>query len=329
MIPTTRRVEDTIYRSTLAREGVTLRARKDAPPEPIQDLIQKVGRRRSSPGPTAREIIDDEELEALEGYFGRGLKRDVQQYFQRKIFPPQDSQGPLDLSVRQHILSHAIPRNNELLGNMPGMPGICQPVPDLLYGYRLGSFTLPQREYLEQKGYELQATKFQQYLPFFLVEFKGEGGIARVATNQCMGGSACCANITERLNQQVQACSSVPATGEPRVDGAIFSVGVHNDFARLFVSWQREDGINYETARMDDFVFHKPADYIKLRTSILNIIDWGLGERLQQVNAALDLLVAESHQEAAAARKAREPPQPLVGPGLAVGISSGGKRMRY
>ncbi|CAK7215223.1 hypothetical protein SCUCBS95973_002409 [Sporothrix curviconia] len=317
------RVEDTIYRHTLSREGITLRPRNESPPATIRELIQKVGRRRSSPGPTDRDIVSDRDLEGLQGHFGSGLKKDVQKYFQGKIFPPINGRRPLALATRQHVLGHAIPQNSERLGGPGDMPGVSPPIPDLLYGYRFRSFTPLQQDFLVEKGCGLQATRSQQYLPFFLVHFKGEGGISRVSTNECMGGSACCVNITERLNRQVQACSSLPSAARtPSVDGATFSMAVHNNFARLFVTWQREDGIGYDVGRVREFAFHNTTNYIELRMYILNIIDWGCGERLQQVNAALDLLVAESRQEATAARKTREPP------GVESGSSSSRKRLR-
>lgn len=308
-----------MYRYTLEREGISLLPRRDGFPVAISGLVERVGRRRSSPGPSARDILHDLELQDLEGGFKGASESRVQQVFQQRIFPPRDTKGPLDLSVQLPILAHAVPRSADTL-DRPEKKGIIRPVPDLLYGYRLPSFTLPQQGYLEEIGSELQATTQQLYCPFFLVEFKGESGMARVATNQCLGGSACCVNITERLNQRLEACTAT-RPGVQMVDGAVFSVGMDGNMARLFVSWQREDRVGYCTARVRDFAVQEPSQYVDFRTYVRNIIDWGRNERRQQICVALDVLADEQRRTAAAARIT-----PQDGPGIG-GSSESGRRV--
>jgi hypothetical protein len=43
--------------------------------------------------------------------------------------------------------------------------------------------------------------------PFLAIEFKGDGPLW-VATNQCLGASATCVNISEKLNKQLRACQN-------------------------------------------------------------------------------------------------------------------------
>ncbi|CAK7199590.1 hypothetical protein SEUCBS139899_002273 [Sporothrix eucalyptigena] len=292
-------------------------------PRAISELVERVGRRRGSPGPSVRDVLHNTDLEALEGGSTRTSESLVQQYFQGKVFPPSDAgKDPIELSVQLPILDHAIPRTPDGLGRK----GISVPVPDLLYGYKFASFAAQPQNYLEDRGYGLQATTYQLYLPFLVVEFKGEGGVLRVATNKCLGGSACCVNIIERLNQLVHNCPSAPAS-LPTLDGAVFSIAMDGNLARLLVSWQREDG-GYDTARVRDFAVQEPEQYIAFRAYVLNIIDWGRKQRWQQVCAALDILAEERLREAAAGLKARDPPSPPQRPDSITSGDSGGKRQR-
>ena len=310
-------------------EGIELLPRTVTKPDAVSSLVRKIEQDRSSPGPTEDEVLHDLELEALEGGMAGVPESQVQQYFQQKIFLPRNTGGPPNHSVQLPILSHAIPRNPETVG-ASGPKSIVGPVPDLMYGYNLVTFTRQQQNYLAQQGYGLQATTYQLYMPFLIVEFKSEGGKLRAATNQCLGGSACCANITERINRLVQAASpSSPSTGPPKVDSPVFSIAMDNNIARLFVSWQTEDGFGYNTVRVKDFSVQRPEIYILFRRYVHNILDWGYGERFDQVRAALDFLIADSRREAAAPSKVRGPPTPPARPeSMASGSPSGSKRQR-
>ena len=81
---------------------------------------------------------------------------------------------------------------------------VSKPVPDLLYGYKYDRAFAQQQTQLLAMGDEMGANSLGLIFPFFLVEFKGDcaanTGSLWVATNQCLGGSASCVKIAERLN---------------------------------------------------------------------------------------------------------------------------------
>lgn len=79
------------------------------------------------------------------------------------------------------------------------------PYPNMLYGYnRLEAFAQQQQTQLRFMGNEIIVNTQNLVYPFFVIEFKADGpggsGSLWVATNQCLGGSASCVNIAERLN---------------------------------------------------------------------------------------------------------------------------------
>ena len=128
--------------------------------------------------------------------------------------------------------------------------------------------------------------------PFFVIEFKGNGGDLWVAINQCLGGSASCVNIAERLNRQLKACKSSKV--KP-IDSTAFSIAMNGTEARLYVSWKHSD-LDYYMQKVDSFLLQKPQDYIEFRKYVRNILDWGKDNRLKEIRESLDTLLEESRK---------------------------------
>ncbi|KAA6413416.1 MAG: hypothetical protein FRX48_03162 [Lasallia pustulata] len=178
----------------------------------------------------------------------------------------------------------------------------------MLYGYnRLGAFP-QQQSHLISMGTEIVANSQGLILPFFVIEFKADGpGASRslwVATNQCLGGSASCVNIAERLNRQLRQCDNQEI--EP-IDSAAFSIAMNGTEARLYISWKHNE-LDYYVRKVDSFLLQKDRDYIDFRKHMLNIIDWGKGKRLKQIRDSLDILVEENRKTASQQAKSRPPP---------------------
>jgi hypothetical protein len=128
------------------------------------------------------------------------------------------------------MAKHAVP-------NVASKLKVSTPVPDMLYGYnRIGAFPQQQAQLLSM-GNEMVANTQDLMYPFFVIEFKADGpggsGSMWVATNQCLGGSASCVNIAERLNRQLRQCKSEKV--QP-IDSAAFSIAMNGTEARLYVS---------------------------------------------------------------------------------------------
>ncbi len=266
-------VEDPLYRRTnLAENKIYLRSRREQFPKDIRSLVDHVARDRDSPGPSEDEVWQDEDLEAL----GMGASEgDVQTYLQAEIFPR--SAGTLQRSVRLAMAKRAVPDVGSRLK-------VSLPVPDVLYGYN-SIKTFPQhQDHLRSMGNEMVANVQDLVYPFFVIEFQadspGESGSIWVATNQCLGGSATCVNIAERLNNQLEQYYNIKEVRQ--IDSSVFSIAMNGTEARLYISW-RHNGLDYYTRIVDSFSLQKPRDYVEFRKYVRNIIDWGKDRRLNEI----------------------------------------------
>lgn len=77
--------------------------------------------------------------------------------------------------------------------------------------------------------------------------------------------------------------------------------------ARLYVSW-KHDELKYYMAKADSFLLQKPKDYVEFRKRVLNIIDWGKGQRLKEIRDSLDGLLEENRKMASQQAKSRTQP---------------------
>lgn len=291
-------VENPLYRvANLASNNIYLRSRREQFPEHISSLVDHVGRDRDSPGPSAENVRQDEDLEALEMGAPEG---DVQNYFEAEIF--LRSASALKRSDR-------LPMAKGVVSDAGSNLKLSTPMPDILYGYnRVGAFTEGQQAHFNSMGNEMTANSQNLIYPFFVVEFKADGssgaGGLWVAKNQCLGGSASCVNIAERLNRQLRQCKNQKVTP---INSAAFSIVMNGTEARLYVSWKHNE-LKYYTRKVDSYLLQKPKDYVEFRKHVLNIIDWGKDERLKEIQKSLDSLLEENRKKASHQAKSRPPP---------------------
>jgi hypothetical protein len=144
--------------------------------------------------------------------------------------------------------------------------------------------------------------------PFFVIEFKADGPSGDcslwVATNQCLGGSASCVNIAERLNRQLRQCESKEILP---INSAAFSVAMSGTEARLYISW-KHDELQYYMRNVESFLLQDPEHYLKFRKYVRNIIDWGKDQHLKEIRELLDNLLEESRRKTSETAKSRPPP---------------------
>ncbi|KAJ9133153.1 hypothetical protein NKR23_g10945 [Pleurostoma richardsiae] len=290
-------VEDPLYRDmNLAANNIYMRPLREQFPSEVADLVNYVRRDRDSPGPSQEEVWQDAELNEL--WIGAGEPK-VEDYFKDKIFPKSRPGDVLDHSDRQPMARHTVPNAGSKLR-------VSNPVPDMLYGYNRQAAFPQQQAQLISMGTEMVANNQYNGLlyPFFIIEFKGDSGSMWVATNQCLGGSASCVNVAERLNHQLEQCKS----DEIRpISSAAFSIAMSGSEARLYISWKHNE-LDYYMANIDSFLLQKPKDYIEFRKYVRNIIDWGRDKRLNEIRSSLDTLLEESRKKASEAAKSRPPP---------------------
>ncbi|KAK3682815.1 hypothetical protein B0T22DRAFT_294968 [Podospora appendiculata] len=291
-------VEDPFYRVlNLSTNGIHLRDINEEYPDQIADLVRDVGKERSSPGPSPDEVRNDAALHKLET---NGGEPDVEEYFRNHVYPYSEPTGALQRSDRQPISKHAVPATGSKFR-------VSNPIPDMLYGYSRNAFS-QQNAQLASMGVEPVANNQGLIYPFFIVEFKGDGpagaGSLWVATNQCLGGSASCVNVTERLNRQLRHGKNDMVRP---INSAVFSVAMTGTEARLYISWKHND-LEYHTRKVRGFLLQDPDHYIEFRKHVSNILDWGKDKRLDDIRQALDHLQKESKKTTSQAAKARPSP---------------------
>jgi len=288
-------VEDPHYRDlNLAANNIYMRPLHEQFPQHISDLVGYMRRDRDSPAPSPDHVRQDAELNEL--WMGSG-ELEVEEYFKDKIFPKPGASSSLKRAERQPISKHAVPSTGSRLK-------LSTPVPDLLYGYNRHEAFPHQQSQLISMGTQPIANNAGLLYPFFVIEFKGDGGSMWVATNQCLGGSASCVKMADNLNQQLKHYKSDEVQS---IDSASFSIAINGTEARLYISW-KQDERDYLTASVKSFLLHEPEHYIEFRKYVRNIIDWGKDRRLKDIRNCLDSLLEESRKRNSEAVKSRYPP---------------------
>lgn len=279
-------VEDPNYRRlNLAANNIYIRLSREQFPQHIASLLDEVRKDRNSPGPSLDQVCQDTRLEDLE--MGTG-EPDVEKYFHTYVFPDPKPSDILKRTDRSPMAKHAIPDVGSKLK-------VSTPVPDMLFGYTDEAFPQQQAQLISM-GNEIVAKSQGLIYPFFIIEFKADGpsgaGSLWVATNQCLGGSASCVNIAERLNRQLRQCKNV----QP-IDNAVFSIAMSGTEARLYISW-KHDELKYYMQKVDSFLLQKPKDYVEFRKYVRNIVDWGKDQRLKEIRNSQNDLLEENRETA-------------------------------
>ena len=292
-------VEDPFYRRmNLAENNIYMRDYYEEFPEDIAGLVDHVRKDRDSPGLSSDQLRQNTRLYDLE--MGTA-ELAVENYFKSNIFPdpgPSDNLKRIDKN----------PMAKQVVPDVGSKLKVSTPWPDMLYGYNsLGAFPQQQTQ-LRSMGTDMVANSQDLTYPFFVIEFKADGpggsGSLWVATNQCLGGSASCVNIAERLNRQLRQCKSIKVRP---IDSAAFSIAMSGTEARLYISWKQND-LDYYMRKIKSFSLQEPEQYVIFRQYVRNIIDWGEDKRLKEIRESLDSLLEENRKIASQLAKSRPPP---------------------
>ena len=259
---------------------IHLRDCREQFPNHIACLVDYLRRDRDSPGPSLDQLTHDAELHELEI---RGDKSQVRKYFEANVFPRPGGIDVLRMDWRLKMKSHTVPSTGSKLK-------VYTPVPDMLYGYDLYK-AFPQQK-IQIVSMECNAQANVRYLlyPFLTIEVTcdgpGESGSLWAATNRCLGGASSCVKVAESLNTHLRRCHSDEAQ---QINSAAFSIAMNGTEARLYVSW-KHNGTDYYTQKVESFLLQKPIDFLEFRKFVLNIIDWGKGKRLEEIQDCLSSL---------------------------------------
>lgn len=268
------------------------------------------GSQRASPGPSVDELRHDGLLHDLE----MGVAESVVSNYFNAVFP--------NFSLSHHLKrSDKVPMTRELIpcGHAASNLRVSTPVPDLSYGYSRHGLTSGSQMQLLSMTKIVTSNSEDLLLPFLVVEytsegFGGSGGTLWMATNQCLGASATCVNMMEKLNLSSEYCRNSQVE---QLDSTTFSIAMSGTEARLYISW-KHDKLAYYQQKVKGFLLQDPEQFVDFRKHVLDIIDWGREERLSGFQRVLDGLLDAARQMSSTTMKSRPSP----------GDSSGNKPKR-
>lgn len=303
---TGRQVERQDYRRVnLMENGIEMLPRKTPLPAHVSTLCNTIGKPRTSPEPTPEEA--EQEMAFLQSLqFHGATEAEVEDHDKDDLFPGGKRVCKDGLAFRaKPTFQHCIPGG-------PSPNKVSKPIPDLVYGYTTKPGFMKFTESQRLAGQKLNpplgeiASSGDLSFPFFVIEFKGAGpvnGNPWVATNQCLGGSATCVETAERLNRLLRQYPNAKT-----VDNTTFSIAMDQGMASLYVSWSSEQP-KYYTRDVDyRFDLENPEKYVLFRRYVKNILDWGKGPRLREIQEAFDFLLEEDRKRASAQARQRPPP---------------------
>lgn len=270
-------VEKFAYRySNLARNNIAIRLPHEAMPQDIVYLVSEITRPRSDSGKGGgdRGVLSPEIANKLARFESENVGESAIETYMNSVFFGNMTAEYLYQLYRQVMGRHTVP-------HVSGRADIrvSTPVPDLLCGYtRIEAFA-NQAIQLDDLGLEPSAYQADMIYPFLVVEYKGTSGNMWVATNQCAGGSVACTNMIDGLNARLAGRA---------VSNASFSIAMNGTEARLYVTWKEKD--HFYMQKIRGFLLQDVEHFELLHRYIDNIMDWGLGIRLQSIQSALETL---------------------------------------
>lgn len=171
---------------------------------------------------------------------------------------------------------------SELVPNKDADNPVSTPWPDLTYAYDGElAFSSAQRQILSGSSKLTVNKSSTATFPLLIVEFKGNNPIW-IASNQCLGDSAACINLTNTLNRSLERKSVA------KIQTTVFSISANAYEAVLHVSW--EEGDRYIMKDLDFFHLRRREELLRLDVYVKSILKWGKKQRLNEIQTALDLL---------------------------------------
>lgn len=228
-----------------------------------------------------------------------GEESKIENILKASILVPPTSAVGLQINEKSHFNVQLLPKGarRHVEGFLSQeFATISQPKPDLAYGYQECVFDVQETDMFytvmtTEEGHPVNLRTISQpapeiFWPFLIVEAKAQakGTNCYQASNQCAGGGSSCLNSIATLNELARQ-----ATGKesPCADSVAYSLAIDSEMAILYIHW-REFPTSYFLQRIDTYLVRKSSDLVRLSTHLRNIVDWGLGTRLEQVRASLN-----------------------------------------
>ena len=166
------------------------------------------------------------------------------------------------------------------------LPKLSLPQPDLAYGILASAFTN------EEHQINLTYPNFtdiaqSRYHAFFIVEFKSHNGSLPEATNQACRTASALVHGLRGLDAKTPS-GSIKKGVDSRT--WCFSLALNTSVARLFVNWAfvEDNGtVIYHMHKIATYTLDDGVDLAEMKKNIGNIMDWGVGERLERIKKML------------------------------------------
>lgn len=277
-------------------------------PDDIANLIDQMHQDRNSPEPVLDdsnhspqpdnelreqlpETSHDPTVQILQGHeaLGQQLDDDVDSddsgfragdYVNDYLLPSLGLVGHVDLTAR-------VP-TPEPFALMSVSGKVFARIPDLLCGYKFEPELSQQRTPILSTGIELLANHMLLHCPFLVIRFMDElcseidCTHSQDVAGKCAGDSTVCIELTERLNRGNQEGQS------PLINRVAFSIAMSTTRANISITWKHED--EYSVCRIGTFMLQDPRQYLDFCKYSHNIMDWGMGERLKEIQESAAFL---------------------------------------
>lgn len=130
---------------------------------------------------------------------------------------------------------------------------------------------------------------------FFIVELKTASKASSRVKLSAPAGFATCLAMVRRLNiaiAKIQAITAIAAAAGVRVAEITYSAIITNRFGQILITWH--DGSKYQVQDCASSLLTRLAELCDMHRCICRIIELGMGERLDQIQKALDLIADNS-----------------------------------
>lgn len=166
----------------------------------------------------------------------------------------------------------------------PDATRVSMPWPDVAYGYIKKAITTQQSLELATITPSRGQVSKELRFPFLVIEAKGTQGDMSIALNQCLGGTAACANAIKGLN------SLAEEYGVESVENIVFGITMNESTAYVHVMWWEADGEYFLQQRIGAFTFTAEDGIRGFREIVIKIARWGKDVRLKAIAATIDMI---------------------------------------
>ncbi|KAH6973721.1 hypothetical protein BKA56DRAFT_676385 [Ilyonectria sp. MPI-CAGE-AT-0026] len=293
---------------SLYPDNIKIRDIDEKFPDDIANLIDQMHQDRNSPGPVLDnsnhspqpdnelceqlpETIHDLAVQISQGQDALGRQLDdavhyddsdfrAGDYINDYLLPSLGLVGHVDLTPRVPT-----PEKSALISASGKVPAR---IPDLLCGYKFEPELSQQRTPVLSTGIELLANHMLLHCPFLVIRFMDEVCSEIECTHsqdvagKCASDSTVCIELTERLNRGNQEDHS------PLINRVAFSIAMSATRAKISITWKHDD--EYSVCTIGTFLLYNPQQYHDFCKYSRNIVDWGMGERLKEIQESVGFL---------------------------------------